>query len=130
MMTKVRIRYSELVTSLGFQNTIGYFLLLLILHFFLADVNELLLFNDSPRIVGKSLTLDYRISGCAQVLCEVKDRTAKFDCEYTYMYIIHALLMFVFVIAVEKVLLYSRVWLVLLTVKAVVSLYRTKFLFS
>ncbi len=51
---------------------------------FLADVDELLLFNQSPQIVGRSITVDYTISGCAQVLCQVVSRTAEFDCEYNY----------------------------------------------
>ncbi len=50
---------------------------------FLADVDEFLLFNNSPKIVGTSLTVDYNISGCAQVLCQVRARIDKIDCEYT-----------------------------------------------
>ncbi len=52
---------------------------------FLADVDELLLFNDSPQIFGRSLTVDYTISGCAQVLCQVTGRTDEFDCEHNYI---------------------------------------------
>ncbi len=89
MMMKVRIRYSELITSsfLGgcSREKYNFVCTLLDLPFtFLADVNEILLFNDSPQISGNSLTVDYIISGCAQVLCQVRARTPEFDCEYNY----------------------------------------------
>ncbi len=45
-------------------------------------MDELLLFNDSPQIFGRSLTVDYNISGCAQVLCQVISRVDEVDCEY------------------------------------------------
>ena len=48
-----------------------------------ADVDEFLLFNNSPQISGRDLRLFYNISGCAQVLCEVRRRTPQIDCEFT-----------------------------------------------
>ncbi len=63
------------------------FMFFAVIHFwffypFLADIDEFLLFNNSPQIVGTSLTVDYTISGCAQVLCQVPFRTTELDCEY------------------------------------------------
>ena len=60
----------------------------------MADVGDFLLFNDSPQIVGNDITVDFTIEGCAQLTCEVLQRTAQVDCNYLQVDIeaIHCLL--------------------------------------